>query len=132
MFLMLAAIGLVAATSAFSQSKTHSTAKKFNLAESGVKNFYVIDGVQLPALDFRGYNFFMVTGDTASMDMGNGGYLVDISVNGQTQFVSCNFVPGMIDQMPTEYRRMFSDAKNKLVYKTFPAMGTTVFIWFVN
>jgi hypothetical protein len=123
MFLMSAAIALASANPAFSQSRTHSTAKRFNLTESNVNNFYVIDGVQLPALDFTGYNFFMITGDIKSMDMGNGGYLVDIFVDGQVWLASCNFVPGIIDKLPPDYKRMFVDAGNKLTYRTFPGDG---------
>jgi hypothetical protein len=120
---MLAALVLVGAILAVAQSKTHATAHKFNLVESGVKNFYILDGVQLPALDFRGYNFFMFTGDIRSLGLGNGSYLIDILVNGQKQFVSCTFIPGLIDQMNSEYRSLFDDAKKKLVYKKFSGDG---------
>jgi hypothetical protein len=110
-FLMAAVLIIFGAVSAFAQSKTHSTAQKFNLLESSVKNFYVLDGVQLPALDFRDYNFFMLTGDIISLDLGNGGYLIDIAVDGQMQFSSCTFAPGAIDKMPAEYKKLFTDAK---------------------
>jgi hypothetical protein len=123
MFLMLVTLSLVGVASAVAQSRTHSTAQKFNLVESNVRNFYVLDGVQLPALDFRGYNFFMLTGDIKSLDVGNGNYLIDISVDGQNQFVSCTYLPGLIDQMTSEYKNLFADAKRKLIYKIFPGDG---------
>jgi hypothetical protein len=55
--------------------------------------------------------------------LGNGSYLIDILVNGQKQFMSCTFIPSLIDQMNPEYRSLFADAKKKLVYKKFPGDG---------
>lgn len=107
------------------------TAARYNLQESDVKNFFVIDEAHpiTDGLDFTGENYFVITGNLKSLELkradGKGTYfLIDIKDNlGEKVAVSCNFIPGFIDELPAEERKILADARKKLIWRKYPGDG---------
>jgi hypothetical protein len=107
------------------------TAARYNLQESDVKNFFIIDEAHpiTDGFDFTGENYFVITGNLKSLELkrteGKGTYfLIDISDDrGEKIAVSCNFIPGFIDELPTEERKVLADARKKLIWQKYPGDG---------
>jgi hypothetical protein len=107
------------------------TAARYNLQESDVKNFFVIDEAHpiTDGFDFTGENYFVITGNLKSLELkradGKGTYfLIDIRDDrGEKIAVSCNFIPGFIDELPTEERKPLADARKKLIWQKYPGDG---------
>jgi hypothetical protein len=107
------------------------TAARYNLQESDVKNFFIIDEAHpiTDGFDFTGENYFVITGNLKSLELkradGKGTYfLVDIiDDRGEKIAVSCNFIPGFIDELPMEERKVLADARKKIVWQKYPGDG---------
>jgi hypothetical protein len=107
------------------------TAARYELKQSDVKNFFMIDDEHpiSDGFDFTGDNYFVITGNTKSLELnradGKGKYyLIDITDDtGDRIAVSCTFVPGFIDELPAEGRRDMVDARNKIIWSRYPGDG---------